>query len=90
MSDLPALFLAAVFTVAVVGAAVHKLRHACRRAEVALAPPLIGFHRRGTNTLLHDTCALIWDLPAYGETPDAGEQRLLQAIRDEQQKEDRP
>jgi hypothetical protein len=83
----PAWLLVAVFTLAGGWVVVHKLRHASRRVTAALA--LVDPDRQpGTDTALHDTCALLWDLPAHNPDLQAGCDRLWQAIRDEQQKGD--
>lgn len=85
MSDVPAFVLAFVICAALVWVAYHfiKLRLAARQSSPA-PTPLTGFERRGTDAALHDRCALLFDLPAYGETPTAGDDRLRAAIRDEQ------
>lgn len=86
MSDVPAFILAFVICVALGWVAFHfiKLRHAARQSSPTAPAPLVGFERRGTDTALHDTCALLWGLPAYGETPTAGDDRLRAAIHDDQ------
>ena len=84
MNDAPAFILAAAFCAAAVWCAFHKLRHAAQQSE-PISAPLVGFERWGTDTALHDQCALIWDLPAHDPELEAGCDRLWAAIRDEQQ-----
>ena len=88
--------LAAVLTIAVAGAVAHRLRHASRTVDAALAgPALIELlpaapdNRAGLDVEAQDECELLWSLPAHlGNDLEAGIDRLRQAIRDEQHKGD--
>jgi len=85
VSDLAVLFLA----IAAVGVLLAVTLFAIYRwAERNEAPYYDGPDpdpRWGTDTALHDQCALIWDLPAHDPELEAGCDRLWAAIRDEQQ-----